>query len=149
MFLSTFLCFLRRVSSQSRHRWHEARSPPPGIPSPPVYTSTRWILGDFVNVFHRDFCRENCINWRRDCWSLHSGGARIQPRVRRPPNVSISSKTKAKPITDQTAMTWLSSSGRGVIWKLQWGARRQWKSAECWMTRRDCEGLISTESRFQ
>ena len=29
-----------------------------------------------------------------------------------------------------------------VIWRLQWGVRRQWKSAERWMTQRDCEVLI-------
>ena len=30
----------------------------PGTPSLIVYTSTRWILGDFINVCRRDFCRE-------------------------------------------------------------------------------------------
>ena len=62
----------------------------PGIPSLPVHTSTLWIWGDFVSVYHRDFCREHCLTWLRDCWSSKSGGA---------PDFSNSSKTWAKPTT--------------------------------------------------
>ena len=41
-------------------------------------------------------------------------------------------------------VTSLSSSGRGVIWRLQWGARRQWKSAKCWTSQKDFDGPILT-----
>ena len=62
----------------------------PGIPSLPVYTSTRWILGYFIDVYNRDFFREHCLTWLRDCWSSQSGGA---------PDFSNSSKSWAKPTT--------------------------------------------------
>ena len=76
----------------------------------PVYTNTRWILRDFINLYHRDFSREHCLTWLRDCWSSLSGGA---------PDFSNSNKTWAKPTTMvhiiwDRIMTWLSSSGRGV-----------------------------------
>ena len=73
----------------------------PGIPSLAVYTRTRSILGDFVKVYHRDSARENCLNWRRDCWSLRTGCARIKLRGRGASNFSNSSTTKAKPTTEQ------------------------------------------------
>ena len=35
-----------------------------------------------------------------------------------------------------------------VVWRLQWGARRHWKGAECWMTQTDCEGLLRLNPGF-
>ena len=71
----------------------------PGIPSLSVYTSTRCILGDAVKVYHRDFCREKCLIWLRECWSSQSGGARIQLHGSGASDFSNSSKTRAKPTT--------------------------------------------------
>ena len=92
----------------------------PGIPSLPVYTSTWRILGDFINFYHRDFCREHCPTLLRGCWSSHSGGA---------PDFSNSGKTWAKPTTPGTyylRLSWLGWVLRVwcVIWRLRWGARR-------------------------
>lgn len=48
----------------------------PEIPFRPLYTNSPSILGDFVNIFHRDSGRKNCLKWQRDCWSLGSGCAK-------------------------------------------------------------------------
>ena len=93
-------------------------------PSPrntfPVYTSTWRILADFINVYHRNFCREHFLPWLRDCWSSQSGGA---------PDFSNSPRHGPNQlhIMWYYIMAWLSSSGHGVIWRLQCRARRQWQ----------------------
>ena len=47
-------------------------------------------------------------------------------------------------------MTGLTCSQRGVIWRLQWGARCQWKCkiAKCWTTQRHQERLNLTSPGF-
>ena len=45
------------------HKSHQV-----GIPSLPVETSTRRILGDFINIQHHGSDGEKCLSWRRDCW---------------------------------------------------------------------------------
>ena len=90
----------------------------PGIPSLSVYTSTRWILGDSIKVYHRDFCRENCLIWLRECWSSQSGGARIQLHGSGAPDFSNSSKTRAKPTTYET-VSWLGWVRPSVVCPLE------------------------------
>ena len=66
--------FSRHVSSRLRRRRLESISLPPCNTF--VYTSTRWISGDFTKVYYRNFCRENCLTWLYECWSSQSGGVK-------------------------------------------------------------------------
>ena len=90
----------------------------PAIPSLSVCTSTRWILSDFIKVYRRDCCRENCLIWLRECWSSQSGGARIQLHGSGGPDISNSSQTRAKPTTYET-ISWLGWVRPGVVRPLE------------------------------
>ena len=98
---------------------------------PCIHTSTRWILRDSIQVYHHDFCRENCLIWPRECWSSQSGGARIRLHGSGSSDFSNSSKTRANQL-HLRLYRYLVEFVRAwcVFWRLQWGARRQRKSEE-------------------
>ena len=75
VFFPHFVVFEAHVSSDCDVGNMNNKMPHPGIPSlppciQPVYTSTRRISGNFVNIYHhRDSDGEKCLNWPRGCWA--------------------------------------------------------------------------------
>ena len=61
------LAYARLEDNLIRHRGDRLVIYHPGIPSLPVYTSTRRILVGYINVHHRSSDREKCPKWRRGC----------------------------------------------------------------------------------
>ena len=92
-------------------------------------------LGDSIKDYHRDFCRENCLIWLCEYSSSQGGGARIQLHGSGASGFSNFSKTRAKPLTKYIIIWdyhYLFEFVRAwcVLWRLQWGERRQRRSAE-------------------
>ena len=73
---------------------HESPSPPTGNTFPACIhvEHTEQILGESIHDFHQDNHSENCRNWRRECWSLHDGGAKDPLRGRGAPKFSLLAK---------------------------------------------------------
>ena len=60
--MSIFLCFLRHTcEAEYGVCGIDPKVSCSEIPSLLVYTSTGRVLGDFVNIFHRDLCREKIL----------------------------------------------------------------------------------------
>ena len=123
----------------------------PAIPPLPVYTSTGWILAMSSTCSTATSAVK--IAWTGGAIArayVAAVGAKDLLRGRGAREFLILARQRPNQLQIRLYNDWVDFIPAWCVnRRLQWAAQCRRKSAECWKTQRDCEGLISTTSRFQ